>query len=418
MVLAACLVLSGLFSAAETALTSLNRVKLRQQQEAGMPSAHLLAGLLEHRQRVLSAILLGNTLCTVAFAVFATSIASALLPRYAIAVAIGAGTLLVLLLGEIVPKSVAANRVEQVAGAIAPPIRLFMVVLSPLLTVLLWIATPLIRLLGGHDVVAGPRYTEDEFRTLMDIGEEEGVLEEEETELIQAALAFDDTTVEEILTPRVDIVALPVDSPTEQALKVVAEQGYSRMPVYRENIDNIVGILHAKDLLLALSRKEPFAIASWLRPPHFIPQNKPLDELLREMQTQEIQMAIVNDEYGGTAGLVTLEDIVEQIVGDIRDEYDEEPVAIRQVGDREVLVDSRTGIDDLNEALDLDLPINGYKTVGGLVLNSLGRVAKVGDVVEVDGISITVKAIKGIRIQQVLLELPTAASSAADTPSP
>ncbi|MBM3274700.1 MAG: HlyC/CorC family transporter, partial [Candidatus Sericytochromatia bacterium] len=266
-------------------------------------------------------------------------------------------------------------------------------------------ATPFIRLMGGKEAIATPRYTEEELRTLVEIGEEQGAIEGVEASLVASALAFDDTPVSAVLTPRVDIVAIHEDSPLEAVLKLIAEQGYSRLPVLRENIDDIVGILHVKDLLIALSRREPIDLAAWIRPAYSVPENKKLHELLKEMQTQGIEMAIVSDEYGGTAGLVTQEDILEQIVGELRDEYDDEQDAIRKIREGVAQVDGMTAIAELNNELDLELPVNGYQTIGGLVINSLGRVAKVGDVLEpTAGVRVTVKALKGIRVQQVLVE--------------
>ncbi|MNX88712.1 Magnesium and cobalt efflux protein CorC [compost metagenome] len=292
------------------------------------------------------------------------------------------------------------------AFAIAAPIRLAVLLLRPVITALLYITTPLIRLLGAHEALAAPRYTEDELRMLLEIGHEQGVIEEDESDLVSSALAFDDTRVSAILTPRVDMVAVHEQMPLSELVALIAEEGYSRMPVYRESVDDIVGVLHARDALLAAARQEPFIISERMHPAYFVPESRPLNELLREMQREEIQLAVVNDEYGGTAGLVTVEDILEQIVGEIRDEYDEELAPVRPVSPGLAVVDSMAGIEEVNETLGIDLPMDGYQTIGGLVINKLGRVAKVGDVIQLPGISITVKAVKGIRIQQVLVEHP------------
>lgn len=269
------------------------------------------------------------------------------------------------------------------------------------------IAVPLIRLLGGKVVAARPQFTEVEFRTMLEMGQEQGALEGSEASMVTSALAFDDTPVSAVLTPRVDIVGIPEDAPVEAVFNLIAEQGYSRLPVYRESIDEIIGILHVKDLLIALSRREPIDLSHWIRPVHAVPVNKRLHELLREMQVQGIEMAIVSDEYGGCAGLVTQEDILEQIVGDLRDEYDEEADPISILGPGIAQVDGATPITDLNEAFELDLPLDGYQTIGGLVIHELGRVARIGDVVEpCAGVKVTVRGVKGIRVQQVAVEFP------------
>jgi len=405
--------LAALFSAAEAALTGLNRVKLRQRLDEGIPAAKLVADLSEHPQRLMSTVLLVNTLSTVIVAVLGAHVSHQILAgsryeAFSALIAIAVLAPLVLVVGEIVPKSVATARAQDVAEWIARPVSLVMAVLRPLVGAALVLAMPFIRLLGGREALATPRYTEEELRTLVEIGEEQGALEDVEATLVTSALAFDDTTVDAVLTPRVDIVAIPEDAPLESVLKLIAEQGYSRLPVIRENVDDIIGILHVKDLLVAMSRREPIDLAQWIRPAYSVPENKKLHELLKEMQQQGIEMAIVSDEYGGTAGLVTQEDILEQIVGELRDEYDEEQDAIRRIRDGLAQADGMTAISELNDTLGIELPVNGYQTIGGLVINSLGRVARVGDVVEpAEGVKVTVKSLKGIRVQQVLVEYQT-----------
>lgn len=404
--------MAALFSAAEAAFLRVNRFRLRQRVEEGAPAAKLLSQLCEHPQHLLSTVLLVNTLATVVVAVSGAHIMRGLLDggpylAYAEIIAVILLAPLVLVVGEVVPKSVATTRADEIAEWIAAPVAVIVWLLRPVIGAMLFLATPLIRVMGGREAIATPRYTEEELRTLVELGEEQGAIEDAEASLVTSALAFDDTPVSAILTPRVDIIGIPEDAPVEAVLKLIAEQGYSRLPVYRENIDDIIGILHVKDLLIALSRRKPIDLAAWIRPAYSVPENKKLDELLKEMQTQGIEMAIVNDEYGGTAGLVTQEDVLETIVGELRDEYDEEQDAIRDVREGLAQVDGMTAIGDLNEKLGIDLPVNGYQTIGGLVINSLGRVAKVGDVVEpTDGVKVTVKALKGIRVQQVLVEYP------------
>ncbi|MBO9542481.1 HlyC/CorC family transporter [bacterium] len=403
------LLFSGLFSAAETALMSLNRARLRSRLDEGDPGAKLVSALIKQPRYLLSTILLGNTLAIITGTVFGTILVAEWVQEFggrSAALSIVALTLLIVVVGEIIPKSIAAAKPEQVAFAIAAPIRLAVLLLRPVITALLYITTPLIRLLGAHEALAAPRYTEDELRMLLEIGHEQGVIEEDESDLVSSALAFDDTRVSAILTPRVDMVAVHEQMPLSELVALIAEEGYSRMPVYRESVDDIVGVLHARDALLAAARQEPFIISERMHPAYFVPESRPLNELLREMQHEEIQLAVVNDEYGGTAGLVTVEDILEQIVGEIRDEYDEELAPVRPVSPGLAVVDSMAGIEEVNETLGIDLPMDGYQTIGGLVINKLGRVAKVGDVIRLPGISITVKAVKGIRIQQVLIEHP------------
>ena len=398
---------SAVFSAAETALMSLNRAKLRTRLEEGERSARLIHAMIQTPRRLLSTILLGNTLATVTVVVFGTSLVMTWFHGAGLRAALVAIALLALtivMFGEILPKSIAAARAEQVAFLIARPIRLAMLLLRPVNAGILFITTPLIRILGGHEALSSPQYTEDELKTLLEIGHEQGVIEEDESDLVFSALAFDDTPVAAILTPRVDIVALKAEATLAEVVEQVAQEGYSRMPVYRDSIDRIIGIIYVREALLAAAKQKSYDLMAHLQPAYFIPQNKRLNELLREMQALEIQMAIVNDEYGGTAGLVTVEDILEQIVGEIRDESDEELAPVSVISETAALVDSMASIEEVNETLDIDLPVDGYQTIGGLVLNRLGRGAQIGDVVELLGLRLTVKAIKGMRIQQVLIE--------------
>ncbi|HEY9857383.1 MAG TPA: hemolysin family protein, partial [Stenomitos sp.] len=404
LILFLALLFAALFSASETALMSLNRAKLHAELENGEPSARRIHALIQKPRRLFSTILLGNALCMVTVAVFGTSLVYQLmrgLSALAAVAAIAALTLLLVIFGEIAPKSIAAARPEQVAALVAAPLRATMFLLRPVIAAILWVTTPLIRLLGAHEALASPRYTEDELRMILEMGQEQGVIEEDESDLVSSALAFDDTPVSAVLTPRVDIVAVSEDSTLPELLEVIAEEGYSRMPVYRESIDDIVGIVAARDVLLSAARGLPFQLKARLHPVYFVPENKRLNDLLREMQAQELQMAIVNDEYGGTAGLVTIEDILEQIVGEIRDESDEELAPVRPVSPGVAVVDAMASIEEINETLEIELPMDGYQTIGGLVINKLGRVARIGDVLELPGARITVKAVKGIRVQQV-----------------
>lgn len=391
---------AAFFSAAETALVSVNQYRLRHSDMD--PRAHVLEQLMAQPQWLMTTLFLGKTLFVTALVVSVTAWLNPILYGNWIAFAVLA--LVLLVFAEVLPKSLIAPHVESFAIRFANLLRFFTWLFKPVVALVLIVTKPFVRLFGGHEAIAVPSITEEDLSAMIERGEQEGVFEKEETDLVQSALAFDDTPVSAVLTPRVDIVAIPEDCSVQDALQTIAEQGYSRIPVYRENIDDIIGILYAKDLLIALSRSEAFELRFWLRPAYFVPHNKRLNDLLREMQSQEIQMAIVNDEYGGTAGLVTVEDILEQIVGEIRDEYDEEPIAIRLLDESSALVNSRTSIDQVNETLGTELPIDGYQTMGGLVISHLGRVAKMGDVVEAAGARITVKAIKGVRIQQVLVE--------------
>jgi CBS domain containing-hemolysin-like protein len=396
---------------------SINRAKLRQRLDEGDRLAKRIHRLIQQPRRLLSTVLLGNTLAIVAAVVVGTSLALKWLPDTSggLFVAFLGLSLLVLVLGEIIPKSVAASRPDAVSRWVASPVRLLMIGLRPIVGGLLVLTTPVIRLLGAQEATAAPRYTEEELKTLIEIGQEQGVIEQEETLLLTSALAFDDTPVSAVLTPRVDIVALPLGSSLEEAIGLVEREAYSRMPVFGESIDEILGIVKARDILLTAAKGEPWDLHRIMHPAYHVPENKRLDEFLREMQQQELQMAIVTDEYGGTAGLVTVEDVLEQIVGEIRDETDEEVPWIRLLSPGVALVDTMINLDELNQTLDLGLPTEGVQTLGGFVVNRLGRVAKVGDVVRSADVTLTVKATRGVRVTQVMVEYRVEASSLGET---
>lgn len=405
------LLFSTLFSAAETALTTINRAKLRQRLDEGDRSARLIQRVIQHPRRLLSTVLLGNTLAIVAVVVVGTSLALKALPdsNGALVLAFLGLSVLVLVIGEIIPKSVAASRPDAVGRWVAGPVRLLMIALRPLVAALLTVTTPIIRLLSGPEATATPRYTEEELRTLIEIGQEQGVIEQSETMLLTSALAFDDTPVSAVLTPRVDIVALSRESTREEAIALIESEAYSRMPVFGESIDNVLGIVNARDILLGAAKGEPWDLQAIMYSAYHVPENKRLDEFLRDMQQQEIQLAIVTDEYGGTAGLVTVEDVLEEIVGEIRDETDEELPWIRIMTSGVALVEPMINLEELNETLGLALPSEGVQTLGGLVINRLGRVAKQGDVIRLGEVTLTVKAMQGIRVTQVMVEYPAGA---------
>lgn len=406
-VLILALGLCGLFSSAETALMSIHRARLQAWLREDARTALRIHALLQHPRRLLSTVLLGNTLAMVTIGVVGADLARQIGSRngglWTGLLVLGL-TLVIVIFGEVVPKSVAATRSELVASIAAGPILVFQNLTYPLVAAVLAVTTPFIRLLGGHEAIASPRYSEDELRMLLEIGHEQGVIEEDESDLVSSALAFDDTAVADILTPRVDIVSISVNDDLPTLIRVIAREGYSRMPVTRGSIDDIVGVLHTRDVLLAAAQGEPFDLQQALHPVHVVPENKKLNDLLREFQARETQLAIVADEYGGTAGLVTLEDVLEQIVGDIRDESDEERAPIQPFAGGLAVLDSMATVEDVNDTLELALPIDGYQTIGGLVLHLLGQRARLGDRVEVAGVRITVRAIKGNRIKQLLLE--------------
>jgi CBS domain containing-hemolysin-like protein len=275
-------------------------------------------------------------------------------------------------------------------------------VFAPLVSVVLWAGNLLANPFGGRQQTGLPFVTEEEILTLVDAGEEEGVIEQDEKEMIASIFKLDNTLVREVMVPRIDMVALQAETPLKDALDVVIAAGHSRIPVYKENIDNIAGLLYAKDLLeVWRDEQDNVDLAAILRAPLFVPETKKLDDLLEELQQMKVHLAVVVDEYGGTAGIVTIEDIVEEIVGEIQDEYDAEEAIYKAIGDDEFEVDARIDIDDLNQMLGSDLPTELGDTLGGFIYSQLGKVPSPGEEVLADGLQIEVLSVDEQRIDKV-----------------
>ncbi len=395
-------ILSAFFSGSETAYLSVSRAKVRKLAKEGDSRAIVLEKLLHTPNRVIITILIGNNLVNILAASIATSIAIQVFGSTGVGIATGAVTLVVLLFGEITPKSYSATNAERVALLVAKPIYLLMKLLTPVVVVLSRFAKFVVSTFGG-EVRLGPFITEEELKMLVEVGEELGAIEKEEKEMISGIFEFDKMDVKDIMVPRIDMKCIEANSSIEDAKKLILETGHSRIPVYEGSVDNIIGILYAKDLLRFLnSGEKPETLHSILRPAYFVPESKKLNELLSEFQRLKVQIAIVVDEYGGTAGMVTLEDVLEEIVGEIEDEYDVgEAEEFRMVDENQAVVDARMSIHDVNERLSLSLPEDRVDTIGGLLFNMLGRIPVQGDEVEVDGVVLRVESMRGRRIMKV-----------------
>ncbi|HET7264148.1 MAG TPA: hemolysin family protein [bacterium] len=409
--LLAFLILCGaFFGAAETALFAASRLTLRRMRDAGDRRARLAHQLLEHPGHLLTTLLAGNTIANVGSSVVATSIALSLLGRRAgeIVAFIGA-TALVLILAEIAPKTLAVRYADRFALNVAGTVRAVSLVLTPLVRLLSLAGTAVVRPFGGAITPHAPLVTEDQLRFLVQVGEEEGVIEEEEREMIHSIFEFGDTLVREVMRPRVDIVAVQAKAAINEALGLMMESGHSRLPVYEGSVDHIVGVVYVRDLLPALRQgRLDQTVGEMQRPPFFVPDAKKVDELFREMQRRKISMAIVVDEYGGTAGVVTMEDLLEEIVGEIQDEYDLEEKPIQLIDDRTAVVNGRTHIDEVNEILGLQLPTEDVDTIGGLVYALAGHVPVQGETVSLAGAELRVERALGQRITKVRITRQTA----------
>ncbi|MGH7642733.1 MAG: hemolysin family protein [Candidatus Dormibacteria bacterium] len=413
-VLVVALVLAGLSATAETSLTSVSRIWLRARRSEGDSQAALVERLHRSPAGYLGTILVTNTLALMLASSAATLLAEERLGTGAALWAAVALAILVLLFCELGPKTYALQHSENMSRRAARPVALATRVLSPVVTVLTAISAVFFRVLPGEGGRRNPFLTEEELKELVLASEQEGIVEEEEREMIHGVLEMTDKPVREVMVPRVQMIALPAESTVAEAIAEIRTHGHSRIPVYEETVDNITGVVYAKDLLgdTAGAGAEELRVGSLARPPTFVPEAKRLGELLQEMQLAKSHLAVVVDEYGGTAGLVTIEDLLEEIVGPIRDEYDlAEQEEVQLVGPMEALVSASVSLDDVNELLHLRLEGEDFDSVGGLVYAHLGRIPSVGDVVELgDGVTITVEEIdrRAIRTVRVSSERPFA----------
>jgi putative hemolysin len=400
---------AAFFAASEAAIVSVNRIRARALAEKKIRGSQRLERLVDDRNRTLTSVLIGSTFVLLA----ADSLATYLfviwgVPRAAVWSTV-VMTVSILLFGEILPKTLAVSTGDRTALRLAPLLDVVKTVLSPLTAAFLAITDRLVRLFGGHGA-AGPYVTEDDIKTLVNVGVEQNVLEEQERELIHSIIEFGDTIVREAMTPRTKMVTVSVSSSPRRALDLVVAEGYSKLPVYEETVDDIIGVVHDRELLIALSNGTvaETSLRTLMRPVTHVPENKRVAELLREMQRGKYSLAIVLDEYGGTAGLVTMEDLLEEIVGEIRDEHDEgEEEPIVRVADGESIVEAGTNIEDVNAALGISLPHEEFETIGGFTVGLFGRLPREGEEIEAgDGVKLRVDRTRNRRILAVRVLTP------------
>jgi putative hemolysin len=412
-----CLVLLAFSSAVDAALSAISRHRLNLLQEEAATRATMVERLLSDPYRFKAALVLINAGALIA----ATALTLNLTSRIGRAVGLSGLDLtwlklgmlallllLILILSEALPKALAIRDPSRAAKLLAGPMSFMTRLIWPLISIISLVTAPVVRLLSGHDTPQLPLVTEEELRLLVNVGEEEGLIEPDERQMIEGIFTFGDTVVREVMIPRVDIKALEEHGTLDQALDVVITHGHSRVPVYHETIDQIVGILYAKDLLRGLrADQDSLQVQDLLRAPHFVPETMKVDALLKDLQTRKVHLAIVVDEYGGTAGLATIEDLLEEIVGEIQDEYDIEEPSVQLVGEGELVADARVLLDDLNELTGLHLDSEESDRIGGLVYERLGRVPEVADEVHLqDGVTITVLSVEGLRPRQLRLTFP------------
>jgi putative hemolysin len=411
------MVINALLAMARSALINVRKARLRQLVEEGVGAARTAERLAEDASHLLATTQLGMML-TSFFAGAAVAVISApplaevLEPwlggaSYAVAfvVVVFVAALVMLIFSELVPGTIAIQYSERLALWLARPLAVLTAVVMPLVHVMVWLSNGIARLFGAQARGDMPFVTEEEIKTLVDAGEEEGVIQEEEKEMIYSIFELGDTLAREVMVPRIDVVALDVSAPLLEALEVIMEAGHSRIPVYRDTIDNVQGVLYAKDLLPYLrDGRTDVPLKSILRQAYFIPETKKASDLLPDLQQRRVHMAIVVDEYGGVAGLVTIEDLLEEIVGEIQDEYDTEEPFVEFVDDNVYMFDARVDLDDLNRLMDVALPTEDSDTLGGFIYTELGKVPIVGDRVSYQDMDFTVESVTGRRIKKVRVE--------------
>lgn len=402
IVLIVLLLMSAFFSASETALTSLSKIRIRHMVEEGVKGADKIEKLIANPNKLLGSILVGNNIVNIGASALATSIAMREWGDGGVAIATGIMTVLVLIFGEITPKSLAAQNSESVSLRVVGIINIIVIVFKPVVTVFTHISAPIIKLLGGQTTKNQPFITQEELKTIVDVSEEEGVLEIDEKKMIHNVFEFGDLQVKDVMVQRVDIIAIDIESSYDEIMDIIKEEQFSRMPVYRETIDDIVGILNVKDLLISQNQdKDNFSIEKIMREPYYTFEFKKNLDLFKNMQKERVYMAVVLDEYGGTVGIVTIEDLVEEIMGEIEDEYDDEDKEIDIVKEDEYIVAGSARIDDLNELIGTTIESEEFDSVGGFVIGVLGRLPELGEVVEYENIKFIIEKLDKNRIMKV-----------------
>ena len=405
------LLFSAILSGAEAAYFSLGRTRLRELAEQQGEKPGPLTPLLEQPHELLVTLLVGITVVNIGASALAAAIAEQLFGSHGLAIAIAAMVFLLTIFGEVLPMTLAVEYPLRFASWVSRPVIWLSTMLKPIRVGLGAFTAITIRLVGSERRRGQPEISEEELRTLVDVGAREGVVERSEREMIHKVFELEDTLVREVMVPRPDMFCLEVTTEPAQLLPLLREQLHSRVPIYEETIDQIVGVLYTKDLLPYLAGlPADFSLRPHLHPPYFVPGSKRADALLREFQAKKLHLAVVVDEYGGTAGLVTLEDLLEELVGEIRDEYDEDERLIQRIAPRSFRVSGRLAIDELNTATGLQIPDDAFDTVGGWVLDLFGRVPHKGEKTESDGVRIAVEKVERTRVLEVLVTLPDAAS--------
>lgn len=396
---------SAFFSASETALMGVSKIKVRNMIEDKVPGAKVVDKLVSNPSKLLGAILVGNNLVNIGASSLATSLAIRHFGEGGVGIATAIMTVLVLIFGEITPKSLAASNSEPIALRFSKPLNIITKIFTPITTVLMFITNGIIKLLGGDPDQDKPFITEEELRTMVQVSHEEGVIKVQERKIIDNVFEFRESQVKDVMTTRTDVMAVDVETTFEELLEYFRSEQFSRLPVYEGTIDNIVGVIYVKDLVFTENIRENFDLRNIMRDPFYTYEFQRISKLFEQLRQQRLGLAIVLDEYGGTAGVTTLEDLVEEIVGDIEDEYDNSIKDIVKLSDNEFLLGGQTEIEDLNEMYRLGIDTEDFDTIGGFVFGEIGSLPEIGQEVSYKNLTFTVKSLDKNRIDQILMKI-------------
>ena len=385
----------------ETALMALSKIRIRHMVEDGVKGAKLVEKLTQDPNKLLGAILIGNNIVNILASSLATTLFVNAFGASGVGIATAVMTVLVLIFGEITPKSIAKQKSEQVALKVSKPISIIVKLFKPFIGIFTFISSGFIRLLGGNPKASEPFITEEELRTMVGVSEEEGVLEDVEKEMIFNVFDFADSQAKDVMVQRVNIVAVDSDATYEEVLDVIKKEQFSRIPVYNQTIDDIIGMLYVKDLIIAGQNKDNFKVTDYMREPYYTFEFKKIKKLFNEMKKTRNHISVVLDEYGGTVGIVTIEDLIEEVFGDIEDEYDDYNNEIEVIKEDEYVVDGSSKLDDISELIGVNMESEEFDSIGGLIIGELGRFPENKEEVNISNIRFVVEEVDKNRIKKV-----------------
>ncbi|MBE9512713.1 MAG: HlyC/CorC family transporter [Chloroflexi bacterium] len=400
-----CLLLSAFFSSSETAFTALQRVKIEHMVHTQVPGAGRVSRMTQHPERLLSTILTGNNLVNTAAAALGTVLAVSIWKEWGILIATIGVSIILLVFCETTPKVIAVHNAEKMSIRLARPVQIASLVFTPVVLALSTVASKFRKLAGGEPV-SKSLVSEEEIRTMISVGHKEGTVEETEAEMLHKVFDFGDRPVHEVMVPRPEVVAIEQGSTVADFLTLYAQSPLSRFPVYQENMDNVVGILSIKDMLMALAKgtiDNQSLVDDLIRPAYFTPESKHINELFAEMRDNNYRMAVIVDEYGGTAGVVSLSRLVEEIVGQVGDELASIEKEYEAINEYTFQIDGSMNIQEANEEMELELPEGEYETVAGFILDLLGHIPKRGEQLRYKGLKLVITKMRGLKIEEILL---------------